>query len=247
MIAVAAKFFAGDQVNGYAVVQQLDVAVFLGPLQQGIEDGRTSRIGGVNDASVAVPPFAGEVKVVGLAAVFPALAGEGYTLLYQPADGIPAVTDNLADRVLVAQAAAGDQSVLDMGIHGVGIVEHCRYATLGPESRAFGELALAQDGYSQVAGQVQGEGQAGSAAADDQYVVLALLGHVFIQLQGGMNAQGSAHACIFGVVGDTGSFAGGGHLRSVLAPWSARRGRMEFVGASLVYRSALPHNTATHG
>ena len=168
--------------------------------------------------------LAREVKVVGLAAVFASLAGKGHALLHQPADGIPAVSDNLTYRIFVAQAAAGDQGVLDMGIYGVGIVEHCRYTTLGPEGRAFGKLALAQYGHPQIAGQVQGEGQAGSAAADDQYVVLALLRHIFIQLQGDLNAQGSAHACIFGVVCTTDGVAGGGRLRLAASAFCWCRG-----------------------
>ena len=93
--------------------------MLFGPLQQGIEDGRAGCVGGVNDASVAVAAFTREVKVVGLAAVFASLAGKGHALLHQPADGIPAVSDNLTYRIFVAQTAAGDQGVLDMGIYGV--------------------------------------------------------------------------------------------------------------------------------
>ncbi|MNE85694.1 hypothetical protein D3C80_1827240 [compost metagenome] len=81
-------------------------------------------------------------------------------------------------RILAAQAGAGDQGVLDVGIDRIGIVQHRCHAALGPVGRAIAEVGLAQYDDVEMRGQCQGKGQAGGAAADDQYVMLEMLAHV---------------------------------------------------------------------
>ncbi|MNE36913.1 hypothetical protein D3C80_1307470 [compost metagenome] len=96
----------------------------------------------------------------------------------QPLDGFAAVLDGETHRILAAQAGAGGEGVLHVRFDVVAVVEYRRHAALGPVGRAAGEVALAQHGHAQVRRQVEGEGQAGAAAADDQYVVLIVLAHV---------------------------------------------------------------------
>ncbi len=177
--AVQAQAFFGDQVNGDALLQQFDVGALAGLVEQGLEDCRASGIGGVDDAAVAVAAFTGQVKLettVVTARVF--ITGERHPLVDQPLDGFTAVLDGEAHGVFVAQAAAGVEGVFDVGLHRVGVVQYRRDTALGPECRAVGQIALAQNGNAQVAGQGQCQAQAGRAAANHQNIVLKLLAHL---------------------------------------------------------------------
>ncbi|MCY1286104.1 hypothetical protein D9M68_372120 [compost metagenome] len=177
-LAGQAQLGLGDQVDGDALFEQLDVRSLPGLLQQGVEDRRAGGVGRVDDAPVAVAAFAGQVvfeaAVLGRGLLFP---GEGHALVDQPLDGFAAVLDGEAHGVLAAQAGAGVEGVLDVRLDGVGIVQHGGDAALGPVGRAVGQVALAQHRDAQVRGQGEGEGQAGSPAADDQDVVLVVLVH----------------------------------------------------------------------
>ncbi|MNJ67511.1 hypothetical protein D3C77_636910 [compost metagenome] len=106
------------------------------------------------------------------------IAGEGHALFDQPLDRFAAVLDGKAHGVFMAQAAAGIEGVLDMRLHGIGIVQHRRDPALGPEGRAVGQVALAEHGDSQVAGEVQCQAETGGTAADHQDIMLELLAHV---------------------------------------------------------------------
>ncbi|MOA11140.1 hypothetical protein D3C78_1310660 [compost metagenome] len=92
----------------------------------------------------------------------------------------------------MAQAAAGIERVIDMGFNGIGVVQHGRNAALGPESRAIGEVALAQNGNAQMTGQGQRKAQAGSTAANYQNIVLKLLAHFRIPLKATRVGGGAA-------------------------------------------------------
>ncbi|MNP25609.1 hypothetical protein D3C76_1184260 [compost metagenome] len=70
-----------------------------------------------------------------------------------------------------------------MGFNGVGVIEDCSDTPLGPEGRAVGEVAFAQDGNAQMTGQGQRKAQAGSTAANYQNIVLKLLAHFRIPLK----------------------------------------------------------------
>ncbi|MNM74836.1 hypothetical protein D3C81_866010 [compost metagenome] len=85
--------------------------------------------------------------------------------------------DGEAHRVLAAQAGAGGQGVLHVRFDVVAVVEYPGHAALRPVGRAAGQVALAQHGHAQVGRQVEGQGQAGAAAADDEDVVLIVLAH----------------------------------------------------------------------
>src|SRR5690606_22532992 len=130
-IVLLAEFGAGDQIDRDVIFQQLDIAVGLRLAQQGIEDRCPGGVRSVNDAPVAVTALPGEMEVIGFAAIFPPTAGKGNALVHQPADGIPAVADDLTNGVFMAEPAAGYQCVLDMGIYSVGIIQHRGYTALG--------------------------------------------------------------------------------------------------------------------
>ena len=108
----------------------------------------------MDDAPMAVTAFAGQVELE--SAIFGAglfIAGEGYTLVDQPLNRLFTVLDSKAHGVFVTQAAARIEGVIDMGFNGIGVIQDGSDATLGPESRAIGEVAFAQYGDAQMTGQ----------------------------------------------------------------------------------------------
>ena len=128
-----AELVRGDQVDGDAVLQQLDVVVLLGLEQQGIEDGGAGGVSGMDDASVTVAAFTREVKIIAFRPIGQSLAGKGHALIDQPANGFSTADHDLPQCLLAAQATSGIQGVLYMGLDRVGIVQYGCNATLGPE------------------------------------------------------------------------------------------------------------------
>ena len=143
---------------------------------------------------MAVTALTGQVELE--SAIFSAglfIAGEGHALVDQPLDGLSAVLDGKAHGVFVAQAAAGIEGVIDVGLDGVGVIQHGGDTALGPERRAIGEVAFAQYGNAQMTGQGQRKAQAGSAAANYQNIVLKLLAHFRIPLKATRVGVGARH------------------------------------------------------
>src|SRR5450759_2093865 len=60
-IILPTQFLAGDQINRHMVFQYSDVRMAQHARDEGFLHGVASRIGCMNDASAAVPAFAGEV------------------------------------------------------------------------------------------------------------------------------------------------------------------------------------------
>ena len=87
--------------------------------------------------------------------------------------------DGEAHRVFIAQAAAGVEGVFNVGLHRVGVIQHGGNPALGPERRTVSQVALAQDGYAQMARQSQSKAQACGAATNHQDIVLKLLAHLW--------------------------------------------------------------------
>ncbi|CAI8894767.1 hypothetical protein EMIT0194MI4_30490 [Pseudomonas sp. IT-194MI4] len=183
-VAFKAQALFGDQIDCDPLFQQLDVGPLYGLVEQGSEDRRTCRIGGVDDASMAVTAFAGQVKLE--TAVFGAglfVTGKGYALVDQPLNRFSAVLDGKAHGVFMAQATPGVEGIVDVGLDSIGVIQDGGDTALGPEGRAIGEVAFAQYGDAQMTGQGQRKTQAGSTAANYQNIVLKLLAHFRIPLK----------------------------------------------------------------
>ncbi|MCY1443059.1 hypothetical protein D9M71_594560 [compost metagenome] len=129
--------------------------------------------------------------------------------------------------VFMAQAATGIEGVFDMGLHGIGIVEYRGHATLGPEGRAVGQVALAQYGNAQVAGKAQGQAQAGRAAANHEYIMLILLAHFRIPRKATLQACLSGSSPLVYRGGDR------HNSRAFMAMWNYREAyRAAFIAAA---------------
>src|SRR5690606_32815911 len=120
-------------------------------------------------------------RVGDAAAVVAALAGEGQAAFGglvevgaggdQPAHRVGALGDEDADRLLVAQARAGDQRVVEVLFGSVAVTEGRGDAALRPPGGAVVEPGLGDDARGE-AGRfaAQGGGEAGDAGADDHHV-----------------------------------------------------------------------------
>ena len=148
------------------VLEQRDVRM-LRTRSFSVRDHRVAGgVGGVDDAALAVAAFARQVE-----AQFGGLVPrERHALLDQPFDRLAPVLDDEARGRLVAQAGAGDQGVVDVLVDAVARIEHGGDAALRPVAGAVADGALGDDGDAPRLRQVQGDGQAGQAAADDCYV-----------------------------------------------------------------------------
>ena len=130
-------------------------------------------------APVAVATFAGQVELeAAIVVAMLLIPGKGHALLDQPLDGFAAMLDGEAHGIFMAQAAAGIEGVLDMRLHGIGVIQHRGDTALGPERRAIGQVAFAEHRDTQVAGEVQCQAETGGTAADHQDIMLELLAHV---------------------------------------------------------------------
>jgi len=168
-LAIGAAFgmlVAQDQVGQHMAFEHLDIGCHAHAVDQGVLDGGAGGVGHMHDAAVAVAALARQVQLA-------LVLGELGAHLAQPADGLGRVLDREAGRGRVAQAGAGDEGVLHMGLEAVVVGQHGRNAALGPAARAVGDGALGQDGDLQMGGQQQGGAQAGQAAADDDDIEAA--------------------------------------------------------------------------
>jgi hypothetical protein len=157
---------AGNQIDCVVVLEHGDIGVLPDlALERGLH--RVSgRVGGVYHPAVTVAAL-GREMVAGLAG---GLARERHALADQPLDAFPAVFDDLAGDFRVVQAGAGDECVLDMRFDVVGRRKHRGNAALGVVAGAFDQLFLGDEPDPLAVGNVQGEGQAGQPAANDQDV-----------------------------------------------------------------------------
>ncbi len=121
-------------------------------------------IGGVDYAAVAVATLAGEV----IAHVAGLVAGERNALPDKPVDGLASALDHVAGDFGVAQSRAGDHGVADVVLGRVVLGEHRGNAALGPVGGAVQEFALGDDADFLAVGQIERDGEAGQAAADDR-------------------------------------------------------------------------------
>ncbi len=119
----------------------------------------------VGDAAAVVAALPGQLQ----AALFGLVeVGAG---LDEPAYGVGALGDEDADGLLVAQARARHQRVVEVLLGGVALAQGRGYAALGPAGGAVVEAGLGDDDGAQAGGvAAQGRGESGDSGADDHDV-----------------------------------------------------------------------------
>ncbi|KAG0190646.1 hypothetical protein DFQ28_001761 [Apophysomyces sp. BC1034] len=155
-----------DQIDRTMMLEQCDVRALACLLGQRRQHGAAGCIGCVNNAPVAVPSFARQVK----AQLGMVVLRERDAFADQPLDRRSTIFDNEARGGFVTQARAGDQRIADVVFDAVGGVEYGCDATLRPVAGAVGQRALGDDGHPAGRLQIQRHTQPGQPAADDDDV-----------------------------------------------------------------------------
>ena len=102
----------------------------------------------MDDSTVAVPAFHGEVKFAELVICLVFSQVKIHSLRYEPVHGLPTPADGEVNCWLVAKPCACAQRVVDMRLHRVAIMEYCGHAALCPEGRAGAQLALGEHSHA---------------------------------------------------------------------------------------------------
>lgn len=133
---------------------------------QGAGDLRAGRVAArVGDAAAVVAALAGQRDVAAVGGVEVRAGGD------QSAYGVGALGDQGAHGLLVAEARARDEGVVEVLLGGVALAERGGDAALGPAGRAVVEAGLGDDdGVQAGGGAAQRRGQPGDAGADDHDV-----------------------------------------------------------------------------
>ncbi len=152
-----------QEVHGVVVLEEGDVAVLLGALEQPALHLLARHVPGVEDAPVAVPPLPAEVEAVPGAA-------ESNPPAHQSVDLAGTVEDDPLDHAGVAQAGTGLQRVPDVGGEGVVGPHDAGDAALRVVGARLAPLLLRDDGHGAAVRDLEGEGEARDAAAEDQEV-----------------------------------------------------------------------------
>ena len=160
------EFGTGNQVNGDVVFEGLDVWVVAHLVGQCFLYGCTGSVVDVDHATMAMTAFSRQV----VAEVGGFITREAHALGNQPFDGMAAVFDDEACRSRVTKTGARREGILQMGINGVGRVEHGGDATLSPAGGGIFEGLFGDDGDTQSVCQTQGQRLSSQAAAEDQYI-----------------------------------------------------------------------------
>lgn len=133
---------------------------------QGAGDLRAGRVAArVGDAAAVVAALAGQRDVAAVGGV------EVRAGVDEPAYGVGALGDQGAHGLLVAEARAREEGVVEVLLGGVALAERGGDAALGPAGRAVVEAGLGDDDGVQAGGDAaQRRGQPGDAGSDDHDV-----------------------------------------------------------------------------
>ena len=150
-----------DQIHADVVLEDRDVGVGAHALFERELHGVARGVGRVNDAALAMPALAGEMKAeFGLR-----VTRERHAKLDEPLDGAAALADDGAHRGLIAHAGARHERVGHVVVDAVVRIEHGGDAALRPVAGTVDQGGLGHDGHALMRGQLQGDRQAGQATA----------------------------------------------------------------------------------
>ncbi len=160
--AAQPQLAAGDEIDRHGVLDDADAPGVAGG-QQGPLHLAAGGVLGVGDAAARVAPLAGEVEAGAVVVELDAQREE-------PADPLRPLPHRHLDGLAVAQAGARHQRVLDVQLELVVEPEDAGDAPLRVLGGALRPLPLGEDQHRAVAGDLEGEAEAGDAAAQDQEV-----------------------------------------------------------------------------
>lgn len=152
-----------DEVNGDAIIEQLDSGMVERSCGQRFGNRFSSSVRNVQDTTERVAAFPGQVEFVVIVIEVNAPVGE-------LSNGCPGMLYGEVHDPLVTQTGTGHEGILHVGFDAVVRIRDGGDPTLSPVRRCTLDVAFAQDRDSGVVSQVQCGGQARGATTDDQDV-----------------------------------------------------------------------------
>ena len=137
-------------------------------------------------------------EVVGRLAVWTGRLGEVHSLVNQLANTLFSSLNGDLHDLRITQPRSSFERIVDVGGDRVVFMQHDGYAALSIQRVALRKHALGDHRHAQVRRHMQGETQAGRAAADDEHIKLMLSSH------GARARVGSESAA--GISGSMGAF-----------------------------------------
>ncbi len=158
-----------DEIDGRRVLEEGDVLLRVTRGQQRPLDLAAGDVPRVDDAPGRVAALARQIELARGAPVELRAERDEFP------DALGALSHRHLHRVRVAEAGAGHQGVLDVGLEGVRGRQHAGDAALGVLGVALVALTLGEHGDGAVPGCLKGEREAGHAATQDKEI--EALGH----------------------------------------------------------------------
>ena len=166
-----------DQVKRDMMLKQFNTVALFDLVDQSAMNCAAGSVCTVNNASVAVSAFLGEVV---LAAV--SFLGKADALFDEPFDGLFTAFHGKTHSIFMAETGACVERIVDMSIDGILVVEDGGNTALGEPGGAFVQVGFAENGYLMFGCQLQCQGQACCTATDDEDVKAMMFGHVVVLL-----------------------------------------------------------------
>ena len=163
-----AELARGDEIDGHVVLHDRDAGMRGDGGQQRLLDLETGGVPGMKDATLGVPALASEIGLAVSPGRHPLV--EVHPERDEFGDPLRSLGHDASDNLLFAQTVTGDEGVADMEIRGILAARDAGDTPLGPGGVRIGTGLLGHDGDAPLAGGLQGESQAGDAAADDHVV-----------------------------------------------------------------------------
>ena len=111
----------------------MDIVEFFNLFDQTTGDGFSCSVGRMNDPTLAMAAFSGEMIISGIY-----FFGKLYTLSNSPFYGFLTMFNSIFYCILMAQTCTSNKRILDMGFNGiVGFIQYGSNASLGIKSRTF--------------------------------------------------------------------------------------------------------------
>jgi len=166
----AAQFVEVDQIDGNTVVEHFDFRMIQCSRGEGLGYCFAGGVGDMKNAPERVAAFSSQVEFIFIMV-------EVDTPVSQLGNGIARAGDGELDDLLITQACASHQGVLDMGSYAVCRIGNGRDAALSPVRRGALQIAFAQHSDASMVGKVESRSKACSTSSNNEDIGRETLSH----------------------------------------------------------------------
>ena len=166
------QLLRGNQIDGDMIFKDLDARPLSDGREQRALNFPAGDILGVQDATLRVSPFPTQIQFPRPIRTGNFPLGKLHSQLDQFGDSLGPFLDDRANHFFFAQSSAGLQRVADVQLERILLRRDRRDAALGVVRVRLGAIFLRDDGHAPVRRDLQREGQARDAAAEDEKIEL---------------------------------------------------------------------------